>query len=101
IAGGRTVTIQNCELLLQSLAARTERNGFAEISARLSAAADSAGRARDRWLHVARAVGQITTDTRARLSQAASEANDLALWTGRLACADPEWTPARGPAHQA
>jgi hypothetical protein len=27
------------------------------------------------------------------------EAGDLALWTGRLAYADPQWTPARGPAH--
>ena len=101
IAGASTVTSHNCALLLQSLAARTEHSGFAEISAGLSAAADSAGRARDHWLHVARTVGQITTDTRARLSQAASEASDLALWTGRLAYADPEWTPARGPAHQA
>ena len=101
IAGASTVTSHNCALLLQSLAARTERSGFAEISAGLSAAADNAGRARDHWLHVARAVGQITTDTRARQSQAASEASDLALWTGRLAYADPEWTPASGPAHQA
>ena len=27
------------------------------------------------------------------------EAGNLALWTGRLAYADPQWTPARGPVH--
>jgi hypothetical protein len=101
VAGANTVTSHNCALLLQSLATRTEHSGLAEISAWLSAAADNAGRARDHWLQVARAVGQVTTDTRRHTSQAATEASDLALWTGRLAYADPEWTPARGPAHEA
>jgi hypothetical protein len=101
VAGANTVTSHNCALVLQSLAARIEHSGSAEISARLFAAADNAGRARDHWLHVARAIGQVTTDTRRHVSQAASEASDLALWTGRLAYADPEWTPARGPAHEA
>jgi hypothetical protein len=101
VAGANTVTSHNCALLLQSLAARTEHSGFAEISAGLSAAAGNAGRARDHWLRVARAIGRITTDTRRHTSQAASETSDLALWTGRLAYADPQWTPARGPAREA
>ena len=55
-------------------------------------AAEAAGRARSRWLAVAHALDQITTDTQDHLSQAAVGANDLALWTGRLAYADPSWT---------
>ncbi|HYV32418.1 MAG TPA: hypothetical protein VEO53_15110 [Candidatus Binatia bacterium] len=101
VAEASTVTSHNCALVLKSLAVRTEHTESAEISARLSAAAGNAGRARDHWLHAARAVGQITTDTRGRTSQAANEASDLALWTGRLAYGDPQWTPGSGPAHQA
>jgi hypothetical protein len=101
VAEASTVTSHNCALALKALAARTEHTGFAEISTGLLAAADNAGRTRDHWLRVARAVGQITTDTRGRTSQAANEASDLALWTGRLAYADPQWTPANGPAHEA
>jgi hypothetical protein len=96
-----TVTSHNCEILLHTLAARTRQIGLAQISADLSAAADVAERARSTWLHVARQVGQITTETRGQLSPAAAEASDLALWTGRLAYADPRWTPASGPAHPA
>ena len=59
--------------------------------------ADAAGNARDAWLHAARAWSLITTDTRGALSPAAAETADLALWTGRLAYADPRWTLARGP----
>ena len=101
VAEASTVTSHNCALVLQSLATQAEHSGFAEISTGLSAAAGNAGRARDHWLRVARAVGQITTDTRRYTSQAATEASDLTLWTGRLAYADPQWTPASGPAHQA
>ena len=41
----------------------------------------------------------MVTDTRGYLSRPAAEAGHLALWTGRLAYADPAWTPARSPSH--
>jgi hypothetical protein len=43
----------------------------------------------------------MTTDTRGAISQAAAEAADLALWTGRLAYENPAWTPGLGPSHPA
>ncbi len=49
------------------------------------------------WLRAARAWYRITTDTRGTISPAAAETADLALWTGRLAYADPGWTLALGP----
>ncbi len=94
-----TVTSHNCHILLGTLAACTARTGQARISEGLFAAADAAGRARDRWLRAACAIGQITTETEGHLSPAATEAGDLALWTGRLAYADPNWTLVSGPAH--
>ena len=101
VAMTSTVTSHNCEILLHTLAARTRQLGLAQISADLSAAADTAARARSMWLHAARQIGQITTDTRGQLSPTAAEAGDLALGSGRLAYADPRWTPASGPAHPA
>ena len=41
----------------------------------------------------------MVTDSRVYLSHPAAEARHLALWTGRLAYADPAWTPARKPSH--
>lgn len=37
--------------------------------------------------------------TRGQQAPAAIETGDLALWTGRLAFAAPDWTPASGPRH--
>jgi hypothetical protein len=45
-------------------------------------------------------VPEITTDTRGTISLVAAETANLALWTGRLAYADPCWTPALGPSHR-
>jgi hypothetical protein len=39
----------------------------------------------------------MTTDCHGYPSQAAADAEDLALWTGRLAYADSSWTPACEP----
>jgi hypothetical protein len=50
-----------------------------------------------RHLTVARAWYHFKTDATGELSPAAEEAADLALWTGRLAYADPTWTLASGP----
>ena len=62
--------------------------------------ADAAGSARAGWLHVARALNQVDTDTMRHLSPTVGEAADLALCTGRLAYADPAWTLSSGPGHQ-
>jgi len=62
---------------------------------------DAAGNARRAWLYAARGWDLITTDTRGTLSPAAAETADLALWTGRLAYADPAWTPDLGPSRTA
>src|SRR6266536_1086293 len=94
-AGCGTVISHHCEILLRSLAAGTaERTGAA---ARLLASAEACGQARRAWLRAARGWNRVTTDTRGVISPAAAEAADLALWTGRLAYADPGWTLERGP----
>jgi len=79
--------------------AAASRGASADISADLAAAADAARQASGSWYQIARALRQVTTDTRGHLSPAAAEARDLALWTGRLAYTDPTWTPASGPHH--
>jgi hypothetical protein len=71
-----------------------------QLSASLLRAADAAGRARDSWLHLARALNQVDTDTMRHLAPAGGEAGDLALCTGRLAYADATWTLSSGPGHQ-
>ena len=94
-----TVTSHNCEILLRTLA--TRMGDRSSLAARLLQAADAAGRAREGWVQVAHALDRITTDTRGYLSPSAAESGDLALWTGRLAYSDPEWTLASGPAQRA
>ena len=100
VAATSTVTSHHCEILLRSLAARTADSGTAGLSASLLRAADAAGHARNSWLHLARALNQVDTDTMRHLVPDAGEAGDLAVCTGRLAYADPAWTVSSGPGHQ-
>ncbi len=100
VAATSTVTSHHCEILLRSLAARTTGSETATVRASLLRAADAAGRARDGWLHLARALNQVDTDTMRHLAPTAGEAGDLALCTGRLAYADAAWTLSSGPGHQ-
>ena len=100
VATASTVTSHHCEILLRSLADRTADGDTAGLSASLLRAADAAGRARDGWLHLARALNQVDTDTMRHLAPNAGEAGDLALCTGRLAYADPAWTLSSGPGRQ-
>jgi hypothetical protein len=93
-----TVTAHNCALIARTLAAASHGVPPA-IGADLAAADGAARQASGSWYQIARALRQVTTDTRGHLSPAAAEARDLALWTGRLAYADPTWTPASGPHH--
>jgi hypothetical protein len=94
-----TVISHNCEILLRTLATRAGQHGADSIADRLLGCADATGLARAAWLHTARAWRRITTDTRGTITPAAVETADLALWTGRLAYADPSWIPAHGPSH--
>jgi len=94
-AAASTLTSHHCELLLRSLACNQRIAG--EPGTGLQAAADAAGRTRTRWLGIAHALDQVTTSNQEQPSPAAAAAGDLALWTGRLAYADPGWTLASGP----
>jgi hypothetical protein len=97
VAAANTVTSYNSEIMLRALAARTAYPRFGQVSAWLSAAADAASRTRQTWLITAHALDDVNTDTEGRVSRTAAETRDLALWTGRLAYANPDWTPATGP----
>jgi hypothetical protein len=94
-----TVISHNCEIMLRTLATRAEKHGSDASADRLLKSADAAGQVRLAWLHTARAWYEVTTDTRGTIAPDAAETGDLALWTGRLAYADPAWTPALGPSH--
>ena len=98
VAAANTVTSHNSEVLLRALAARTTHPGLGQISAHLSAAADAARRTRAAWLGTAHALDDVNTDAEGRVSRVAAETRDLALWTGRLSYANPDWTLASGPA---
>jgi hypothetical protein len=101
VAAASTLTGHHCAILLRSLADRTQDGGRGELTAGLFQAADAAGRASARWLLVAHALDDVTTDTQGQRSEAAVGASDLALWTGRLAYSDPQWTLTSGPRHEA
>jgi hypothetical protein len=94
-----TVISHNCEILLRTLATRAAQHGSEALAGRLLECADGANQARLAWLHTARAWYEVTSDTRGTIAPDAAETGDLALWTGRLAYADPAWTPALGPSH--
>jgi hypothetical protein len=95
IAEAGTVTSHHCDILLTALA----QASAGEVSAGLLRAAASARTARSVWLRTARDLNQVTTETRRHVSQAAVEAADLALWTGRLGYAEPDWDLASGPSY--
>jgi hypothetical protein len=110
-AAAAVVTSHNCAVLFRTLGehgeemdAETGPAGSAEDTwslfgpkVALSEADRAAGAARDRWLRVCRTLDSVTTEMRDQMSPPVADARDLALWTGRLAYADPRWTPASGP----
>jgi hypothetical protein len=83
------------------LASRARQLGYYALIPGLDAAAGHAHDGRRAWLTAARTWDNMVTDTRGYLSRPAAEAGHLALWTGRLAYADPGWTPSRRPSHAA
>jgi hypothetical protein len=95
-AAASTLTSHHCETLLRFLAPGQRMAG--EPGTALRAAADAIGRTRTRWLGIAHALDQVITNNQDQPSPVAAAAGDLALWTGRLAYADPAWTLTSGPA---
>ena len=96
-AASATVISHNCATVLSSLAVLAQERGVPDLSRDLLTSARAAAVARTTWLAAAQAWSRITTDTRGAISPAAAEAADLALWTGRIAHADPGWTLDQGP----
>jgi len=95
-AGCCAISASNMQIMLTSLAT-DHREPCARFSATIAEAADAADRARAAWLTVTESWDSITTDTRGAMGSAGTEAASLALWTGRLAYANPHWTPDLGP----
>jgi hypothetical protein len=98
-AANYVVTSLNTEIVYRTLAERARQLGYHTLAIGLDAAGDGADDNRRSWLGAAHVWDSMVTDTRDYLSRSAAEAEHLALWTGRLAYADPMWTPARGPSH--
>jgi hypothetical protein len=97
-ASSAAIISHNCALLQRSLAARAAQRGDAETSEQLLAAAQSSKTAQQAWLHTARGWHGIRTDANDDIAPTAAELAALATWTGRLAYADPNWTPSLGSA---
>ncbi len=85
------VTSHLTEAVLRSLAARAGPLGLPEGELHAAAAALAASQAS--WHQVTAAWGLITTETRFLATQAVTEASDLIVRLGRLACDNPAWTP--------
>jgi hypothetical protein len=83
-AASATVISHNCATVLSSLAVLAQQRGVPRLTRDLLTSARAAAAARTSWLAAAQAWSRITTDTRAAISPAATEAADLALWTGSL-----------------
>ena len=99
-AASYVVTSFNAETVYLALAERARQLGYHTLVPSLDAAAAHADDNRRAWLAVAHVWDHMATDSRGYLSRpAAIEARNLAQWTGRLAYADPDWTPARRPSH--
>jgi hypothetical protein len=98
-AGCCAITSSNLRLVLRTLSVQHGHNRE-PLDASLSDSADAANVARADWLRVTEAWDSISTDTRGVMGWASVEAKALALWTGRLAYADPRWSPALGPRHE-
>jgi hypothetical protein len=101
IASAAMVTSHHCQVLCGTLADATSGHRARALHANLAQAAGQAGSARDAWLDAAREYEEITTDIRDHMSPAAAEAAELALWSGRLAYAGPDWNISSGPSHPA
>jgi hypothetical protein len=97
VAAASTVTSHNCRVILQTLTTGIADRRSDRLQADVAEAAEAANHARQAWRRVADVLDQVVTDGRGHLSPVAMETRDLAIWTGRLAYAEPGWTPSSGP----
>jgi hypothetical protein len=102
-AAAGVATSHHCSVLLDALANRfravDSREAWAlpGFQVAMTEASAAAGHARDEWLRVARTLDQLTSDMPGHEELEGADARDLALWTGRLAYTDPQWTLRSGP----
>ena len=89
-----TAISHHCAVVLRTLGTSPRAS---QVSDALFESAAAAEKARDAWLGAAKSWRQIAADGPADGSPLLAEARNLALWTGRLAYADPAWTLADGP----
>jgi hypothetical protein len=96
-ATGAAVVCNVSEIMLGRLAGEPDpaARGVAAATPDLVRAAEAAAGACDRWREVTAAWNGMTTDTRGLFSPVVADAGDLVVRMGRLAFADPGWTPAR------
>lgn len=99
VAAASTVTSHNTHVLLRALATAEDQRSGLEPAEPLLRAAGAAASARTAWRATADALEAVTTDSRGYLSVEAADARALALWTGRLAYANPDWNLTSGPSH--
>jgi hypothetical protein len=97
VAAASTVISHNCRIVIQTLTTGIAGRSSDWLQAGLAEAAEAANHARQAWRRVAGVLDQVATDGRGHLSPVAMETRDLATWTGRLAYAEPGWTPSSGP----
>ena len=97
IAAASTVTSHHCFVLWSTLADASAQRRNGKVDPRLHRVTALAESAREHWLDASREYESVTTEVRGHISPAAAEAADLAVWTGRLAYVNPEWTLASGP----
>ena len=97
VAGANTATCHHSQTVLRALAA----GGMTGVHTgrKCSPLPTPLPTPASAWLTMARALETVTTDSRAYISAEAAEARKLALWTGRLAYADAQWTLPNGPSH--
>jgi hypothetical protein len=100
VAAASTLTSHNCRVVLTALTVGIAGRRWDRLRADLAEAAEAADHAQQAWRRVAGALDQIVTDGRGHLSPVAVETRDLAVWTGRLAYTEAEWTPSSGPRQQ-
>jgi hypothetical protein len=95
-ATGAAVMSHISELTLNTLG---ERSGLfadgAALGGQLRSSAESAARACACWRQVATAWNEITTETRGLTAPSVADTSDLVVRLGRLAFANPAWTPVR------
>ncbi len=96
-AAASIVTAHNCGVLLRSLETRPELLGYEQSGSQLADAFQAAEYARDAWLSVARSLDHVVADVENCPAPEVQDVHDLALWTGRLAYADPRWSVASSP----